>query len=157
MAAYRRVYDSRHLQADCQEPGSAPELCARQSSMGYLYLFKELHQVVYIRQYFYVVADERRANNYSLRHTYLLRYFLLSCQGIVAVPGGAGGFLLGGFIIKRMSLTIVQQLRGMFVMGIVGVCAMLMFCVQCDYAPLAETTVHQHPEHANRLVLDDNS
>jgi len=25
MAAYHRVYDSRHLQADCQEPGSAPE------------------------------------------------------------------------------------------------------------------------------------
>jgi len=24
-----RVYDSRHLQADCQEPGSAPERCAR--------------------------------------------------------------------------------------------------------------------------------
>jgi len=22
---YRRVYDSRHLQADCQEPGSAPD------------------------------------------------------------------------------------------------------------------------------------
>jgi len=22
---YRRVYDSHHLQADCQEPGSAPE------------------------------------------------------------------------------------------------------------------------------------
>ena len=26
MTAYRRVYDSRHLQADCQEPGLAPEL-----------------------------------------------------------------------------------------------------------------------------------
>ena len=25
MAAYRRVYDSRHLQADCQETRSAPE------------------------------------------------------------------------------------------------------------------------------------
>ena len=25
MAAYRLVYDSRHLQADCQEPGSALE------------------------------------------------------------------------------------------------------------------------------------
>jgi len=25
MAAYRLVYDSHHLQADCQEPGSAPE------------------------------------------------------------------------------------------------------------------------------------
>jgi len=39
MAAYRRVYDSRHLQADCQEPGSAPEPYARQSSTGYLFLF----------------------------------------------------------------------------------------------------------------------
>ena len=29
MAAYRRVYDSRHLQADCQEPGAAPEPYAR--------------------------------------------------------------------------------------------------------------------------------
>jgi len=38
MAAYRRVYDLRHLQADCQEPGSAPEPHARQSSVGYLYL-----------------------------------------------------------------------------------------------------------------------
>ena len=36
MTAYRRVYDSHHLQADCQEPGSAPEPYARQSSMGYL-------------------------------------------------------------------------------------------------------------------------
>jgi len=39
MAAYRRVYDSRYLQADCQEPGSAPEPYARQSSIGYLYLY----------------------------------------------------------------------------------------------------------------------
>ena len=38
MAAYRRVDDSRHLQADCQEPGAAPGSYARQSSMGYLYL-----------------------------------------------------------------------------------------------------------------------
>jgi len=26
---HRRVYDSRHVQADCQEPGSAPEPYAR--------------------------------------------------------------------------------------------------------------------------------
>jgi len=39
MAAYRRVYDSRNLQADCQEPGSSPEPYALQWSMGYLYLF----------------------------------------------------------------------------------------------------------------------
>jgi len=29
MAAYRRVYDLRLLQADCQEPGSTPELYRR--------------------------------------------------------------------------------------------------------------------------------
>ena len=29
MAAYRRFYDSRHLQADCQVPGSAAEPYAR--------------------------------------------------------------------------------------------------------------------------------
>jgi len=39
MTAYRRVYDLRHLQADCQEPGSAPKPYARATSMGYLYLF----------------------------------------------------------------------------------------------------------------------
>ena len=38
MAAYRRVYDSHHLQADCQEPRSALEPYALLSSMGYLYL-----------------------------------------------------------------------------------------------------------------------
>ena len=34
-----RVYDSRYLQADCQEPGSAPEPYVRLSNMSYLYLF----------------------------------------------------------------------------------------------------------------------
>ena len=37
MAAYRRVYDSHHLQVDCQEPRSTPEPHDWQSSMGYLY------------------------------------------------------------------------------------------------------------------------
>jgi len=42
MAAYRRVYDSRHLQADCKGPGSAAEPYALQSSMGCLYPFLQL-------------------------------------------------------------------------------------------------------------------
>jgi len=37
MAAYRRVYDSHHLQADCQEPGSAPRTLRSFSSMGCLF------------------------------------------------------------------------------------------------------------------------
>ena len=42
MAAYHQVYDSRHLQDDCQEPGLAPEPYTRQSHMGYLYVFSQL-------------------------------------------------------------------------------------------------------------------
>jgi len=34
-----RVYYSHHLQADCQEPGSAPEPYAWYMNVGYLYLF----------------------------------------------------------------------------------------------------------------------
>jgi len=44
MAASRRVYDSRHLQADCQQPGSALEPYARQLSVGYLYLFNTVEE-----------------------------------------------------------------------------------------------------------------
>jgi len=40
MAAYCRVHNSRHLQADCQELGSAPEPYARASmGRGYLTFF----------------------------------------------------------------------------------------------------------------------
>jgi len=39
MAACRRVHDSLHLQANCQEPGSAPEPYDRYSSMGYLFCY----------------------------------------------------------------------------------------------------------------------
>ena len=46
MAAYRQVYDSRHLQADYQEPGSAPEPYVRQSSIGYLYFFTSDYFVI---------------------------------------------------------------------------------------------------------------
>jgi len=44
MAAYRQF--SRHQQADYQEPGSAPELYVRQSSIGYLYFFLLL--IIYV-------------------------------------------------------------------------------------------------------------
>jgi len=46
MAAYLQVYDSCHLQADGPESGSAAEPYARQSSMGYLYLFTYGHTSV---------------------------------------------------------------------------------------------------------------
>ena len=50
--AYRRVYDSLNLQAECQEPGSALEPYTRYTSMGYLYLYflsdtKNFHTTCY--------------------------------------------------------------------------------------------------------------
>jgi len=50
MAAYRQVYDSRHLQVDYQEPGSAPEPYVRQSSIGYLYFFTTDYCLRYLRK-----------------------------------------------------------------------------------------------------------
>ena len=60
MAAYRRVYDLRYLQADYQEPGSAPEPYARYSSMGYLYLYLLLYLLMYT--YMHVVHGSTRVS-----------------------------------------------------------------------------------------------
>jgi len=68
-------------------------------------------------------------------------------SGIIAVPGGAGGFLLGSILIKKLSLTTGQQLRAMFFLAIVGFGTMFMFTAQCDTSPIADVSVHQHPSH----------
>ena len=60
MAAYRRVCDSRHLQADCQEPGSAAEPYARQSSMGYLLLLDQLTFDIVVLQMHGSLTDGER-------------------------------------------------------------------------------------------------
>jgi len=71
MAAYRRVYDSRYLQADCQEPGSAPEPYARQSSMGYLYFFTIPHNLQNDRSY-EPAAQQSLENAFALDQRSLL-------------------------------------------------------------------------------------
>jgi len=42
MAAYRRVYDSRHLHAGCQEPGSAPERSLIEYGLPFTFTFIRL-------------------------------------------------------------------------------------------------------------------
>jgi len=81
MAAYRRVYDSRHLQADCQEPGSASEPYAWQSSMGYLFL------PFLVSGYFAAQAP-------------------LTCSGIYLAGSQleAGAPVLGFYLIRRHTL-----------------------------------------------------
>jgi len=68
---------------------------------------------------------------------------VLFAAGVVSVPGSAGGYLLGSVLIKRLSLTVEQQLRAMFFFAIVCLAAMVMFVVQCDTAPLAQQYTSQ--------------
>ena len=56
----------------------------------------------------------------------------------MAVPGGAGGFILGSILIKKLSLTPAEQLRAMFYLAILSLLTMLMFAIQCETAPLAD-------------------
>jgi len=76
MAAYRRVYDSRHLQADCQEPGSAPEPYAWQSSVGYIYVFA-VEQRAGPTFRAAVAAEWRRDSDWTTRRQLLLLMLLL--------------------------------------------------------------------------------
>ena len=66
----------------------------------------------------------------------LLLSLSLSLLGVVAVPGGTGGFLVGSYLIKRLALTTEHKLRVMFFLSIVALGTMSMFFVQCDTAPL---------------------
>jgi len=88
----------------------------------------------------------------SFTYLLLLLFFYVKRIGAVAVPGGAGGFLLGGIIIKRMALTCRQALRGMFLLAIVGLGTMFMFAIHCDTAPLADATSHQRHSHTRRYA-----
>jgi len=75
MAAYRRVYDSCHLQADCQEPESAPDSYARLSSMATVtFLFhwrvrvQSLHQNLAL--YDMYTARQKKGTYFLLRSSF---------------------------------------------------------------------------------------
>ena len=76
MAAYRRVYDSSHVQADCQEPGSAPEPYARQSSMRYVRI--TLHGIVAYT--FCIACEEIRQFLSSIKKMHTKKWFFFSAS-----------------------------------------------------------------------------
>jgi len=67
----------------------------------------------------------------------------------MAVPGGAGGFILGSILIKKLSLTTAQQLRAVFFAAVVGLGSTFMFAIQCDSTPLADMPPEQHSQLTN--------
>ena len=78
MATYRRVYDSRHLQADCQEPGSAPESYPR-----YLYLLLYNRQWRRLISQFCLAREMRKIKGINgLQYTVALAHAILHPNGI---------------------------------------------------------------------------
>ena len=61
MAAYCSVYDSRHLQADCQEPGSDPEPYARATFTFF----------IITKSSFFASFFQRRMYYHSLDHLFV--------------------------------------------------------------------------------------
>jgi len=63
-----------------------------------------------------------------------------------------GGFLMGSYITKRLSLTNAHLLRAMFFLALIGTSMTSIFTIQCDTAPLVD--VSQQPAlHNSTLVL----
>ena len=83
MTAHRRVYDSHHLQSDCQEPGSAPEPYTWRSSKGYLYLFTFSYGVFWFNANFFFTCRVQIPNADVLLFIYisLCIYFCLTDRG----------------------------------------------------------------------------
>ena len=71
---------------------------------------------------------------------------LLSCSGITAIPGGAGGTILGGWIIKRWRLDLDQMLKGYCACAALTLLCAAMFLIQCPNPPFAGVT---YPEFVN--------
>ncbi|XP_052823649.1 solute carrier organic anion transporter family member 4A1 [Octopus bimaculoides] len=60
--------------------------------------------------------------------------------GIIAVPGGAGGQLLGGYICKRFGLKINQMTRLAIVCFVVSLTTWSVVWIKCDGSVLADIT-----------------
>jgi len=73
----------------------------------------------------------------------LLLTLLVLWEGVITVPGAAGGLIIGSIIVKRLKPTIAHQLRAKCFLGIACLCMLLMLAVQCDTAPLADVSSHQ--------------
>jgi len=110
MAAYRRVYDSRHPQADCQEPGSAPEPCARQSSTGCLYFFyftsPDCRST--IEQWNCGLTADRNRNSQTPRHTTQQSFLCHSRYALRGRPDDAA-YMRGPILCASLSTSFRLQ------------------------------------------------
>ncbi|CAH1772289.1 unnamed protein product [Owenia fusiformis] len=55
--------------------------------------------------------------------------------GIIAVPGGAGGTIFGGYIIKRFNMTCTQMVKLQFLLAVLSMCMAPLFFAKCDELP----------------------
>ncbi|CAI9720965.1 solute carrier organic anion transporter family member 4C1 isoform X3 [Octopus vulgaris] len=90
---------------------------------------------------FIIIMPHFAAGEYKWQHN-----FTGLCSRIIAVPGGAGGQLLGGYICKRFGLKINQMTRLAIVCFVVSLTTWSVVWIKCDGSVLADIT----EKHDNR-------
>jgi len=154
MAAYRWVYDSRHLQADCQEPGSALEPYAWWSTMSYVYLLigtrtlLHLHLDCFWYHYYYYSARDRGAEYceelvclsacvYVCLSAIILSYF--KKQHIRSSPN----------FLCMLPIAVAQSFSGgtliRFVLPVLWMTSYFLISQGCLTSPPSWSTVHMQP------------
>ena len=70
-------------------------------------------------------------------------YFFIAI-GLVAIPGGVGGFLVGSYLIKRFTMPVRLLLQVNFILSLICLSLLFAFAVQCDTASLVGVTNVAH-------------
>ena len=74
---------------------------------------------------------------------------MILLSGAAIIPSSIVGYVVGGYVIKRLQLTRTHLLRAMVILSLVSTATMLMFAIQCETAPLADVTVQQHVRYTD--------
>ena len=91
-----------------------------------LFIFVECHQSVI-----------QLVNNIHDKIRQFAHVCFASLPGVIVVPGGAIGTVLGGWAIKRFHMTILQIMKTELVLTILLVCSGFMFFIICSPVPFA--------------------
>ena len=111
---------------------------SRSGCSGSLVSFPVLPKV-YSGQHTLINTTEYKEGNVTSMGTYILSnvFVFFSSPGAVAVPGGAGGFIVGSYLIKRFKLSCEILLRAMFLIAVACIFFFVALTIQCDNSSFA--------------------
>ena len=70
-------------------------------------------------------------------------------SGVVVFLSGIVGYLLGGYIIKRLNLSTGHLLRSLLFLALICTTTVVMFTIQCETARLADITNQLYIRHTD--------